>query len=46
MILPSAMSAVLHVPDDQADFDEVMMAADVVIAPDAQAPATNENLAG
>jgi len=46
MILPSAMSAVLHVPEDQANFDDVMMAADVVIAHDGQVPTANENLAG
>ena len=46
MMLPSATRADLRVSDDETDFDEVLMAAEALIANDAPTPLVNESLVG
>ena len=46
MLLPSATLADLRVSDDETDFDEVLMAAEALIANDAPTPLVNESLVG
>jgi len=45
IMVPLAVGANLQTSNDEANFDEVMIAADIIIARDAQAPSANEELA-
>jgi hypothetical protein len=46
MMVPPATSAVPQVSDDLTDFDEIMVAADIIITEDAHTSVANEDLAG